>query len=379
LQDPDTQQPNLFVLIGNTSKSLALRELFGIKKAWKFRSNRYAGEIHFHLDPSSIFNSRPILIADGDLPQQDLRTKGPSIQKCHETTRRSYTKLAELCNTLDGTTDSIYSRLLLPFADVICFFFADLGGFRQIARHLAKWLEKGQLSTIPRSTYPRVIIVTEKIPLGAEREKEAKKAFLLLLREETTHDLSEQISDIHVVALLLVYKVSSKARYRRLKECLLNRSNEVRRRREDIRTLFSATHFAAFFRYACNHFSQSLKEPFNFIMASRNQNSIAEDLAEHISNLLKHIKSAKELMEFAVPVIASSFLLDNYPPESHSRQTLIYSSIYKANLYLVFDSELVFRTLYKDVLYYVSKSRVMAFEGSLDVVLFTGFVNGIEN
>jgi hypothetical protein len=68
LQDPDTQQPSLFVLIGNISKSLALQELFGIKKAWKFRSNGYAGEIHLHLDPSSIFNSRPILIADGDLP-----------------------------------------------------------------------------------------------------------------------------------------------------------------------------------------------------------------------------------------------------------------------------------------------------------------------
>jgi hypothetical protein len=331
LQDPDTQQPSLFVLIGNTSKSSALRELFGIKKAWKFRSNRYAGEIHLHLDPSSIFNSRPILIADGDLPQQGLRIKGPSTHKCHETTRRSCPKPADSCNTLDGTTDSIYSRLLLPFADVICFFSADLGGFRQIAQHLAKWLEKGQPSTIPRSTYPRVIIVTEKIPLGAEREKEAKKAFLWLLREETTHNLSEQISDIHVVALLPVYKVSSKARYRRLKECLLNRSDEVRRRREDTRTLFSARHFTALFQYACNHFSQPSKEPFDFIKASRNQNPIAKDLAEYISNLLKHIKSAKELIEFAVPVIASSFLLDNYPPESHSRPISIHSPIYKAN------------------------------------------------
>jgi len=331
LQDPDTQQPSLLVLIGNTSKSSVLRELFGIKKAWKFRSNRYAGEIHLHLDPSTVFNSRPILIADGDLPEEDLRRKGLLTQKCHETTRRTCPKSAESCNTLDGTTDSIYSRLLLPFADVFCFFSADLGGFRQIARHLAKWLEKGQPSTIPRSTYPKVIIVTEKIPLGAEREKEAKKAFLWLLREETTQKLSEQISDIQIVALLPLHKVSAKARYRRLKECLLNRSDEVRRRKEETRTLFSATHFAALFRYACNHFSQPSKEPFDFIKASRTQNPVAGDLAEHIYNLLKHIKSARELMDFAVPVIASSFLLDNYPPESHSKQIFIHSPISEAN------------------------------------------------
>jgi hypothetical protein len=173
--------------------------------------------------------------------------------------------------------------------------------------------------------------MTEKIPLRGEREKEARKAFLLLLREETIHDLSEQISDLYVVALLPVHKVSSKARYRRLKECLLNRSDEVRRRKEDIRTLFSVIYFTALFRYAYDYFSQPSKEPFDFVIASKNQNPIAEDLAKHISNLLKHIKSVKELIEFAVLVIASSFLLDNYPLKSHNRQIFIYFPVYKAN------------------------------------------------
>lgn len=167
--------------------------------------------------------------------------------------------------------------------------------------------------------------MTEKIPLGAYEEKEARKAFLWLLREETTRNLSEQISDIHVVALLPDHKVSSQARYRRLKESLLNRSDEVRRNRDSARTLFSATHFAALFRYACDHFSQTSEDVFDFIKASRKQNPVAEDLAEYISNLLKYIKSTEELMEFVVPIIASSFLLDSYPPESHSKQDLYIS------------------------------------------------------
>jgi hypothetical protein len=148
---------------------------------------------------------------------------------------------------VDGTIDSIYSRLLLPFADVFCFFSSDINGFRQIARHIAIWLNKGQPSTLLRSTYPRIIIVTEKAPIGREPEKEARKAFLWLLREETTHDLSEQISAIDVVSLLPKGKVSAEARYRRLKECLLKGSDEVQRNREETRTLFSAIHFAALF------------------------------------------------------------------------------------------------------------------------------------
>jgi hypothetical protein len=102
----------------------------------------------------------------------------------------------------------------------------------------------------------------------------------------------------------------------------LNRSDEVRRNREDARTLFSVTHFADLFQCACDHFSQTSEGLFDFIKASRKQNPIAKDLAEHFSIFLKHIKSAKELTEFTVPVIALSILLDNYPPDTHSKPHL---------------------------------------------------------
>lgn len=321
IPDPDAQQPSLFVLIGNTSKSLALRDLFGVKKARNFRGKRTAGEIHLHIDPAGIFHSRPIFLANGDLTGQSLRSKAPAADDCHDTTRRALPRsVAGLPSvSLDEVTDSIYSRLLFPFTDVFCFFSADLGGFRQIARHIAAWLDTSQSSTLPKSTYPRVIVVTEKMPPGAQREKEARKAFLWLLREETTKDPFERISDIDIIAIFPNGKMSGEARHRRLKECLLNASDQVRKNREDSLTLFTATHFAAFFGYACGHFSETPSKPFDFIMTSRKQNSVAPDLAEHLSNFLKHIKSPKQLTEFAVPMIASSILLDNYPPDCHSK------------------------------------------------------------
>jgi len=45
----------------------------------------------------------------------------------------------------------------------------------------------------------------------------------------------------------------------------------------------------------------------------------------------------------------------------------------------VFDPKLVFQTLYRDVLLQVSGTRVMAFEESPDMVLFSGFANRIES
>ena len=45
----------------------------------------------------------------------------------------------------------------------------------------------------------------------------------------------------------------------------------------------------------------------------------------------------------------------------------------------MFDPEDVFRTLYRDVFYQVSKSRVIAFEGSRDVILRSGFINNVES
>jgi hypothetical protein len=45
----------------------------------------------------------------------------------------------------------------------------------------------------------------------------------------------------------------------------------------------------------------------------------------------------------------------------------------------VFDPVSVFNTLYRDVFYQVSESRSLAFEGSTDMILQTGFINLIKD
>ncbi len=311
---PDSQRPSLFVLIGNRAKSVALRELFGAKRNQRFLTKRVPGEIHLHVQASSIFNERPLLIADSDIPAKILRVKIPST-KCHETTKQ----IVRRPGSLTEISSTIYSKLLQPFVDVFCFFSDDLGGFKQVAHHLATWLEQAQESTIPRSTRPRVVIVTDRIPSGMENEKEARKAFLWLLSEETKRDLFEQVSAIEIIALFPAGALSVNARHRLLKERIMSGSDQVRKNREQSRSLFSVTHFAAFLASAGEHFARATTEPFDFIKASRVDNPAPQDLDRHLTNLMKHIRNSGDLTAFAAPTIASCLLLDSYPPNSHCR------------------------------------------------------------
>jgi len=316
-QDSESQQPSLFVLIGNAEKSASLRQLFGVKRPRWSKARRGTGEIHLHVDSSSVFGARPLLVAEGDLSmKRSLRTS--AVGKCHEVRWRSIQR-DDKVSGLSKTASGLYSRLLFPFTDVFCFFSDDLGGFRQIARHLAAWLEQGCPSTLPSGTRPRIVIVTGKVPQGAASEAEARKAFLWLLREETSEHLSERFSNVEVIALLPNDSLSADARYRLLKERLKSASEEVRRRRAEVRSLFSMTHLVAFFRYPCEHFVDNAEEPFDFIQASRIHNPVGPDLRQHLSNFLRHCESADELVEFAAPVIASSFLRDNYLSANHCK------------------------------------------------------------
>jgi hypothetical protein len=136
----------------------------------------------------------------------------PLAEKCYNIIRQALLKpVANSRINLDKTINSIYSYFLLPFANVFCFFSVDFSGFRQIARRWAVWLKKGQSLTLLRSIYLRVIIVTDKICLRAYQKKKARKAFLWLLREKTTHKLFKQISDIYIIAFFLDHKVFFKA------------------------------------------------------------------------------------------------------------------------------------------------------------------------
>jgi len=124
----------------------------------------------------------------------------------------------------------------------------------------------------------------------------------------------------------------------------------VRKSREDRRTLFSTTYFTAFLKYTYRHFLETINKPFDFIKVLRIYNPITFNLAEYLLNFLKYIKLTNELIEFAVPITASSLFLDSYPPKVYSKYYPT-RKLSHANFNIAFKPKTIFNTIYKDVFY----------------------------
>ena len=141
-------------------------------------------------------------------------------------------------------------------------------------------------------------------------------------------DITEQFSGIRVLGLAARNKnLSNTSRHRELFEQLLNCSDQVREARANSRTLFSAYYFSGFFRCAVDHLAATSGEPFNFIATSHSNNPVSRTLQVHLEDFLRNIKTPQKLVSFAIPVIASSFLLDSYPPDMHCKSTASRASL----------------------------------------------------
>lgn len=346
LPDPDGQHPSLLVFIGNRSKALAIKELaktfsppprYGrdpsclsqhddeVSSRGKTNLNgrRAQGEVHLHVHAPSTFSSRPVLLAEGDLPSLDRAGTAMAAERCHELESRQLHPAGLAPPSLAASADRIYFRLLSPFTDVFCFFADDVGKFRPIVQRLALWLDLGQPSTLPRSTRPKLLIVTERGVGDPGDDESDLREFTRLLSEETTMDIGEQFSGIRVLGLVALNKnLSNKSRHRELFEQLLNCADQVREARANSRTLLSAHNFSAFFRCALDHLAAASGEPFNFIASSRSDNPVSRSLQVHLEDFLQNIRTPERLLSFAIPVIASSFLLDSYPPNSHCKSNI---------------------------------------------------------
>lgn len=86
------------------------------------------------------------------------------------------------------------------------------------------WLERSNASTLPPSTSPSIVIVTDKIPTGANSKKEAKATFLEFFSKEAIKSLYEQVSAIDIITIYPSGSISVNSHYRRLKKHLIYHS-----------------------------------------------------------------------------------------------------------------------------------------------------------
>ncbi len=324
--NPDHQELSLLILIENTAKTLALREILSATKGWKTGRRRRHDEVHLHLNFFSTFHESSILFTKGDFPDRNARAQHDFNEKCHETIRRILSRVREdvfeACQS--AIVDYLYFRLFYSFVDVFCFFSANFDEFSSIVRHLASWLDNDKSLTLSETTNSWVIMITKTLTSDFATENEVKNRFLSMLKDETTKDLSAWFFVLDVLCIFSLDDISNKARLRPLKECLMNASDQVQVRRMISRTLFLTRHFVAFFRLACDHFARTFKKLFDFIRVSWSWNSLSPDLNKHLFNFLSKVKSSYKLTKFAVSAIAFFFLLDSYSSNMHGKRNVLF-------------------------------------------------------
>lgn len=339
--DPDVDTTGVLMLVGNQSKQAAFRKLLFQNEPVRARAS---GEVHLLVSSFRECRQRPFVIADTDIPKSQSRPSSPRGRLCHEVTVHTFMENS-MPSEVSEIHDHLFHKALLPFADVICVFVEDIGGFQASLRRVIAWLEKGPPSKSP--VRPRILLV-------ANQEDKQQHRIELERCLETHHfrDLNDSFSGVSIVG---VPRLSSKRRSRR---CRLTRRWQVlgpeilraletsRQSRRRSNYLFSVRHLAEFLQHGANAARNLAYEPFDFIKTSRVHRDVAPDLSRHISNFLEKFTSLSSLKQFAVPLIASSLLIDHYPPGMHRKISKV--MLFKSNHNAVFDPHDVFRELYED-------------------------------
>ena len=306
MTNPERQFPSLVFFIGKKAKNQALREIFPNNN---IKRERFDGIVNIRLDSTTISSDSPLLFADADA-HAVVPTRLGSIF-CHED---KSSPLKWQCQDSTKTLHALYARMVAIFSSVICVFAEDLGGLDNVGDFLVRWIEAGNPSTLPQPVRPRIIIVA--------KDEEAAITYDILaiesLKERLHNDRTEVFSSVSVVHLAGSH-VSSLAQHRRLKEVILSEVEYTRIPRLESRTCFSATHFAALSRRAAEHVAKSNTEPFDLVRNTRIGNELGDDYRDHLSNFLRSGKDFFISYESLASFIASTILMDAYPPRMHSR------------------------------------------------------------
>ena len=311
------------VLIGNHTKSLLLSNL--CPTTVHHKGPRHHGEIHLHV--SRVRAARPTVIADGDLPAHNRLPTSARPYRCHEATNRLFA-VTSSGRRASQTADEIYQKLLFPFVDVVCLFVADVGGPDRAMEQVAAWMARDQSQSAAAS--PVLLLV---VPRG--QKKKMQKAVETIVRLGAPPAVPGLFQRVTIVT----FTPSRSAAGQRRQLTILRRKffetlDTVQESRRRMGALFAARHTVAFLQAAVDGVDALPYAPVDVIRAARQSNPVASDLSLHLTNWLTQFDDDFPLERVAIPLTASSLILDQYPPGMHRKYNapLLYSVAGKTKL-----------------------------------------------
>ncbi|KAI9777798.1 MAG: hypothetical protein M1839_008593 [Geoglossum umbratile] len=318
------QTPAFIMLIGKTSKSIALNNLMCHENSQPHSQ----GTIDLWADPLSCKESSPLIYIDCDLHNFPL--EHDSEYPPGNTARYPIIPPDSDVDTIttEAIVNRVYVRLIAPFSNVICFFGSDHGGMRATARRLASWAISKPPSDLHPEAIPRALVVLETTCNKFNTKAAERKLFQYIMEESYKMyglvDSAQVISNLdrHFQAIEVIYiegrlgcgELTAEV----LRERIILEASKTQRAREDHNTLLTFGHFQAFFHLACSHFSSSSNLPFQFVLSSRLRNPVPYGFEKHLDELLQLTPTEDSLWAVSAPLLASALVLDSCRPGMHT-------------------------------------------------------------
>ncbi|KAH0542474.1 hypothetical protein FGG08_003145 [Glutinoglossum americanum] len=329
------QTPALIMLIGKTSKSIALNNFLNGENS----ESNSQGAIGLCADPLTYKEDSPLIYVDCDLHNFPLERDSEYHRGDMIRHPILWPELDVDTMTTEAIVSRLYIRLVAPFSSVICFFGSDHGGMRATARRLASWTISKPPSDLPSDAAPRVLVVVETTcatfnTKAAEQKlfqyitEESYKMYGLIDFEQVKSNLERHFQDIKIIYVEGRLGRSKQAA-EVLRERIILEASKAQRARTDHNALLTFGHFQAFFHLACSHFSSS-SLPFQFVLASRLRNPVSHGFSKHLDELLRLTPTEDALWGVSVPLLASALVLDSCRPGMHVfPATTVFSQLYQ--------------------------------------------------
>tara|TARA_R110002003_G_scaffold572_2_gene20517 strand:- start:4022 stop:5014 length:993 start_codon:yes stop_codon:yes gene_type:complete len=288
LSSPSTQYPSTILLVGKHDKEAARRAMFSGHARLSPR-----GFAQLDADSSTLNYRYPRLIASLDV--ENAYSKLQSPRKNFGQVRHRVEWSSEQSSEPYPLVDTVISKLLLPFIDVVCVFVDDFATPEDAVEALQRWAEQRKSSQYWK---PQVVLVSSSSPASITRTQPS------------------------IFGRVWHVKVTSQNRsrsYRKLKSTIVQSVNEMRRIKSACKLHFSASHLKTLFQAASQHVAECILSEFDFITAARQHNGIDDQFDYHLQNFVELCSKHHTGTDFILRYMASAIILDSLPPGMHRK------------------------------------------------------------
>ncbi|KAK8013547.1 acyl transferase/acyl hydrolase/lysophospholipase [Apiospora marii] len=228
----------------------------------------------------------------------------------------------------------LYNHLLLPFSDLVCLFVDDLGGIAKVIERLRSWLHLDQQVALTGNQPWLLLVVSKDLTVNEQikvRELvRTRKGVERRFRGYQIFNVTETVRQTRAT------KKCQNSPWNRIQAKIWSLSSISYRKREGL--LFSVRHLSSFVRYAVDRFVDPGKGPLEVVAASRLKTPVAVDLKMHLMTFLKTMRNTEAVINWGIPIIASSFVLDHYPPGMHQfNPQPVFTTLYRRTCERIYD------------------------------------------